>query len=275
MEGTAARLVAMAREVGYYPNLDPPVFSQEGGLVETGFTLSMRLPPLSQNGAIYYTTDGSDPRMPVTGDIGPTAIDYDEPVALTTNTLVKARVKVDDTWSALQQATFSVVVQDNNLRLTEIMYNPADGDDYEFIELKNLGASELALANISIVEGVSFSFPPNTPPLAPGEIAVLVSNPTAFAEKYPDVPISGVYDGHLSNKGEKITLLDATGEVLIEVEYNDENGWPVSADGRGDSVVLFDPIGDPNDPRNWRTSTNLEGSPGTDEPPSGQSQRKG
>lgn len=275
IEGTATKLVAMAREVGYYPNLDPPIFSQEGGLVEAGFTLSMSLPPLSQNGTIYYTTDGSDPRMPVTGDVGPTAMAYNKPVALTTNTQIKTRVKERDTWSALQQATFSVVVQDNNLRLTEIMYNPAEGDNYEFIELRNLGESELALANLSLVEGIYFTFPPNTPPLAPGDIAVLVSNPAAFAERYPDVPISGVYDGHLSNKGEKITLLDANGEVLIEVEYNDENGWPVSADGRGDSVVLFDPIGDPNDPRNWRASTNLDGSPGAAEPASGESQQKG
>jgi hypothetical protein len=64
-------------------------------------------------------------------------------------------------------------------------------------------------------------------------------------------------------------------KIIAEVEYNDENGWPVSADGRGDSVVLFDPTGDPNDPGNWRASSNLDGSPGADELASGESEPKG
>lgn len=266
MKGAAGRFITMAREAGYYPELDPPIFSQEGGLVETGFTLNMSLPKLSQGGTIYYTTDSSDPRMPVTGDIGPTAVAYSGPVMFTANTLVKARVWDGQAWSALNQANFSVVAQDNKLRLTEIMYNPVEGDDLEFMELKNMGEAEVALADVSIVEGVSFIFPPNTPALAPGQFTMLVSNPTAFAERYPNVPIGGVYDGHLSNKGEKITVVDAEGAVIIEVEYNDEYGWPVSADGRGDSLVLFDPDGDPNDPQNWRASARVSGSPGADEP---------
>jgi len=41
------------------------------------------------------------------------------------------------------------------------------------------------------------------------------------------------------------------------VTYDDANGWPVSADGRGGSLILVQPDGDPNNPQNWRASTHM------------------
>lgn len=275
MEGRAGSVIEIMREMGYYPFIDPPVFNQEDGLVEAGFSLKMSIASsICSDCTIYYTTDGSDPRLPFTGEVIPTAKAYSTPIELEATTVIKARVLNNSApsadsgqkWSALHETTFSVVKQDNKLRLTEIMYNPAGGDDYEFVELQNTGNSPVELANISLDNGIRFTFPPNTPPLAAGEFAVLVSNPKTFAERYPDVAISGVYEGHLSNKGEKILVRDAFGEVIIEIGYNDEFGWPVSADGRGDSLNLVDEAGDPNNPRNWRASTHLYGSPGATEP---------
>ncbi len=273
LENQEAEFLAWAREAGYYPAIDPPFFSQEGGVVESGFNLIMALPPTSAGGTIYYTVDGSDPRLPVTGDVGPTALAYTGPMALTANTIVKARVWQDGSepvWSALHEASFNVIQQGQRLRITEIMYNPVEGDDFEFIELKNMGNSRIDLANVSIDEGIYYSFSPDTPPLAPGQVMVLVSNAASFAEHYPDVPVGGVYDGHLSNKGEKILMTDAAGEPLVELTYDDAYGWPVSADGRGDSLVLVQPDGDPNNPQNWRASTYVSGSPGSDEPLAGE-----
>ena len=54
--------------------------------------------------------------------------------------------------------------------------------------------------------------------------------------------------------------------MIVTVAYDDENGWPLSADGWGDSLVLATPDGDPNDPRNWRASTKINGSPGEIDP---------
>jgi hypothetical protein len=273
------------------------VFNHEEGLVEAGFALTMTpsAPDFCQNCRIYYTTDGSDPRLPVTGDVIPTALIYEGPIVLTSSTHIKARVwssepsmqlslaektpsssmgtagqgiltEAQPAWSALHEAVFNVVEHDHKLHLTEVMYNPLEGDDYEFIELKNTSNSEVSLANLTLEEGVRFTFPPSTPPLAPGEFAVLVSNPTAFAERYPGIAIRGVYEGHLSNKGEEIILKDSEGRPLVTLSYNDEYGWPISADGRGDSLVLVKPDGDVNNPRSWRASINLYGSPGADEP---------
>ena len=274
MDGNADKLIALAREAGYYPNLDPPVLNQNGGLVTPGFKLTMST-PLEKGGAdggiIHYTTDGSDPRLPVSGAVNPKALTYDAPLVLTRTTQVKARLLANDPsatsgdWSALNEAVFKVVEQDSQLRLTEIMYNPMGSDDYEFIELQNAGGEILNLSNFYF-EGVRFTFSPNTRPLGPGEFFVLVSNPAAFAERYPDVPVGGIYDGQLSNKGEEIVVKDHQGNTVLQAAYDDENNWPVSPDGSGDSLVLINLEGDPNDPKSWQASANLNGSPGTDDP---------
>jgi hypothetical protein len=273
MEGNGAKLIAQARQLGYYPELDPPIFSQHSGMVIAGFELTMAPSPSpfpSEEGmgeaTIYYTTDGSDPRQPVTSAVAPQAIVYSEPLELMATTHVKARLFAAGSWSALNEATFKVGEQQSRVAITEIMYNPIDGNDYEFIELKNAGDGELSLANIYFEDGITFTFPPGLTPLAPGEMMVLVRNPTAFAERYPDVTIGGVYQGKLANEGEKITLRDAAGKVLVSINYDDENGWPLSPDGQGDSLVIDEATGDPANPQNWRASTNLNGTPGVDEP---------
>lgn len=262
ISGSAANLIAMAREAGYYPNLDPPIISHKGGLVETGFTLDMSLTAVSRQGDIYYTINGLDPRMSVTGDLSPDAVKYNGPITITENSVIRARVFDGENWSALNETSFSVVKRDTKLRLTEIMYNPSDGDDYEFIELTNLGVDSLSLANMAFVEGIRFIFPPDVAPLPPGESVVLVRNAETFAQKYGNVPVGGVYDGSLSNKGETLTLIDSQSEIVIDLTYNDADGWPISPDGRGDSLVLVHTDGNPNNPGNWRASHNLNGSPG-------------
>lgn len=265
MEGNAAKLIALAREAGYYPKIDPPAFSQPGGQIAPGFTLTMTGVSPGQ-GAIFYTTNGSDPRQPVTGAIAPAASIYRAPLVLAGATHLKARIFRGGVWSALHEASFTIEDEINSrLQITEIMYNPIGGDDYEFIELKNIGSIELNLSRLSFTEGIRFTFPPNAAPLAPHQPLVLVRNPAAFARRYPGVPIGGVYEGQFSNKGETISLKDAHGQIIVSLKYDDENGWPVSADGWGDSLVIVDEGQDPNDPANWRASTNPNGWPGPDE----------
>ena len=47
------------RSRNLYPSIDPPVFSQLGGVVPTNFPLTLTTP----DGAVYFTADGSDPRL--------------------------------------------------------------------------------------------------------------------------------------------------------------------------------------------------------------------
>ena len=214
---------------------------------------------------IYYTTDSSDPRMPVTGNISSAAQVYQAPLVLTDNTHIKSRLYDAGVWSALHEATFAVVDRGNQLHISEIMYNPPGSDDYEFIELKNNGSSSFDLSGLSF-EGINFLFPANSSLLAPGQFVVLVKNRDAFAKKYPDVPIGGEYQGRLSNEGEVIELKDPQGKVVATAAYYNGTGWPISPDGRGDSLVLVNFDGIPHDPKSWQGSLHPGGSPGNDEP---------
>jgi hypothetical protein len=187
---------------------------------------------------------------------------------LTATTHIKARLFIEEAeteWSALNEATFKVAESKGKIVITEIMYNPVDGNDYEFIELQNIGEGEFSLAGLYFDEGITFTFPPGQPSLAPGERVVLVHNAAAFAERYPGVAIGGVYQGKLANEGEKITLRDTAGQVLVSLAYDDENGWPFSADGHGDALVSINAAGDPAQPQNWRVSRYPNGTPGAAE----------
>ena len=48
------------RSAGLYPLVEAPEFNQHGGSLPTGFNLTLSSP---SNGTIYYTTDGTDPRL--------------------------------------------------------------------------------------------------------------------------------------------------------------------------------------------------------------------
>ncbi|MBN1443436.1 MAG: hypothetical protein JXA90_12065, partial [Planctomycetes bacterium] len=57
------------RAAGLYPAVDAPEFSRHGGRIEAGFRLTMTAP----GGVVYYTLDGTDPRLPG-GTVSPGAI---------------------------------------------------------------------------------------------------------------------------------------------------------------------------------------------------------
>ena len=62
-------LIGQLRTAGLYPDVAAPTFAQHGGDIPTGFVLDMESP----SGTIYYTRDGSDPRLP-DGSVSPTAL---------------------------------------------------------------------------------------------------------------------------------------------------------------------------------------------------------
>jgi hypothetical protein len=71
----------------------------------------------------------------------------------------------------------------------------------------------------------------------------------------------------LSNGGERVTLVHATGAPLTEVTYATDAPWPAAADGGGFSLVPMDPNGPASSlPSAWRTSARIGGSPGADDP---------
>jgi hypothetical protein len=72
--------------------------------------------------------------------------------------------------------------------------------------------------------------------------------------------------GNLPNNGGTLRLVNELGGRLLEIEYDNENGWPVGADGTGHSLVLRKPSYGENNPRAWGHSTFRRGSPGKFDP---------
>lgn len=251
MDGNGDKLIALLREADYYPPFDPPQVEQR-----SDNTLS-----LSAAGPIYYTTDGRDPRTPLSGAISPTAQRYTAPLNLAETVHLKARTLIDGQWSALHEQFFTLSALPNRLQISEIMYNPIGGSSYEFIELHNNGDSPLNLAGYRF-EGIRYTFPAHTPPLPPQSYIVLVRNAAHFAQRYPNIPFEGVYQGKLANQGETLIIRDRLGQIVVRVDYRDSGGWPLTADGRGDSLVFINPQGEPNAPQNWQASRHTHGSPG-------------
>ncbi len=158
------------------------------------------------------------------------------------------------------------------LRITEIMYHPAQGgsfneEEYEFIELKNIGSIELLLDGISFTDGIVYQFPPaEARILQPGEYLILPANQTAFAERYDTAGLNlatGEYVGLLSNGGEPVKLEDALNNTILSFEYDDD--WYDVTDGGGYSLTVIDPnaaIDSWGVKASWRAGALTGGSPG-------------
>jgi hypothetical protein len=67
----SSNVVQQFRSAGVFPTVEAPVFNQRGGAIEPGFVV--RVNELSA--AVYYTLDGTDPRLPG-GGISPSALRY-------------------------------------------------------------------------------------------------------------------------------------------------------------------------------------------------------
>ncbi len=163
------------------------------------------------------------------------------------------------------------------LRVTEVMYNPIGGVDYEYIELYNCGPDTLDISGLRMVQDdvVLFDFADSpVKSLAPDDCVLIVNNPEAFASRYDAgaMNVAGRYSGNLSNSGERLTFTDKWGVTILSFEYKDSRGWPLAADGSGHSLVPLDWVvaaaenGLLEYGGNWRDSTFIHGSPGRLDP---------
>lgn len=185
---------------------------------------------------------------------------------LAESTMVKARVLNEETWSALNEAVYAVGPVADSLRISEIMYNPADPNT-EYIELTNIGSQAINLSGVKFTRGITFTFPSLS--LAPGEFVLVVGDLAAFEAFYDTTgwKIAGQYIGQLSNDGEKIELKDVLSTQIHLFDYSDN--WYDVTDGGGFSLTIKDP---PETDLNlwdqkagWRPSAASGGSPGIDD----------
>jgi hypothetical protein len=166
------------------------------------------------------------------------------------------------------------------LRISKLMFAPTDptpaeraanpaleARDFEYIELVNIGTGWLSLGKCRFTDGIDYSFPIDAQ-LAPGARMVVAANPTAFSLRYgADRPRLGPSIGVLDNAGERVRLVDAVGEEILDFSY--APAWSPASDGGGYALVVRDPA-DPNhddwdDPRIWAASGTPGGAPGEEE----------
>lgn len=165
----------------------------------------------------------------------------------------------------------------NFLRITEIMYHPAapaagspyTREDFEYIELRNIGGASLSLAGVRLVNGVGFAFSGSAvTSLAPGQSVVVVKNAAAFASRYgAGALVAGEYTGTLADSGETLRLEDASNEPILDFAYN--NAWYPITDGAGFSLVIVNDAASWDTwglSTSWRPSGSVLGSPGVVDP---------
>ena len=166
------------------------------------------------------------------------------------------------------------------VRVSEIMYHAAsENPAEEFVELKNLGPTNVSLGGWRLAKGVAFTFS-NSVVLPAGGFLVVVADATAFAAKYPGVTnFLGNWAGGLNNSDETIRLEDNLGATVDEVFYADEGDyatrvrgaldynhrgwdWLAEHDGGGKSLERINLTLTGKCGQNWAASVPTNGTPG-------------
>lgn len=235
-----------------------PQFSLPGGQIVPPVFLEIQAD--QRVGEIFYTLDGSDPR--VDGKVSPLALLYQEPIVISETTKVRARVRLTTTqWGELAEEVYFTRLP--TLAISEIMYNPPDGIDFEFLEIVNYGEKTENLVGVHL-GGVAFHFTENFPLLAPGGHVLLVRDLDAFESLYgKGLPVAGTYSNTLSNAGEVLSIFGTHGEKTQSFEYSP--AWYAETRGRGRSLVVLDAkLSDAelSQASSWRPSLFVNGSPG-------------
>ena len=211
-------------------------------------------------------------------EVSPTVLRYQEPFSIDANTQVLARGfnPITEEWTGRAKVTYLVDVP--KVAITEINYNPhaptvaelaqdpqLQNDDFEFLEIRNVGPTAVNLVGASFT-GFDFTF--GNAQLESGQSGVVVRNAAAFALRYgQEVNVLGeFFGGGLSNGGERLSLIDSTGQVLLDFSYDDNELWPQAADGVGATLQLVDPAFATPEMYStydqWRASSEFGGSPG-------------
>lgn len=256
-------VLSQVKAQNLYPSIDAPVFKINGLFQHGGQTDNEPLFSIDASAPVWFTSDGTDPRLPG-GGVSSHAQLFTAPFKLTHSQHIKARTLMDGVWSALNEAAYSVGPVASSLRITEIMYHPAGDPNAEYIELQNIASQPINLNLVHFDKGIDYTFGPQI--LEPGAYAVLTRDAAAFSAVYPNSAraMAGTYLGSLNNGGEKIRLLDAAGAVIHEFTYDD--GWYENTDGGGYSLTIRNPQGQTmlwNTKAGWRSSSYSGGSPGT------------
>ncbi len=160
-------------------------------------------------------------------------------------------------------ATFTLTINDNDtpipdIVITEIMYNVFNVDSLEYIEIYNNDVMAVDLAGFSFTSGVNYDFAVSTI-MNPGDYLVITDNSAGMQAAFGVNADQWPSGEGLNNNGETITLVDASGNVVDQVTYDDSFPFPMEPDGFGPSLELCDVNEDNDNGFNWLASVTATG----------------
>jgi hypothetical protein len=193
--------------------VQPPTLTPPSGPVVKWTEVAMS----AAAGTIYYTVDGTDPRL-AGGAIAPGAIVYAAPVPVATPTTVKARAKNGSVWSALNEAAYdpkplayiNEIIADNATVIAD-----DHGDFDPWIELYNPSSQTVNLGGLYLTDDLlaptKWAFPAST--LLCGANRLLI-----WADGEPsEGPLHASFRPSLA--GGSVWLLDGQARVMDDLSY--------------------------------------------------------
>jgi len=226
------------------------------------------------NSTVSYFVDATDPD----GDAMTFSVISGMPPGLTINATTgeitgtptqigtyEVQLKVEDTNNKWGYHYFTWEVLNlnmqagGNLIINEIHYNPIDSiltnggkiddDNFEFVEVKNIGTANVVLLGKVFTKGIDLEI--KTPlTIAPDSFAVFAKDSCWFEAKYGFFP-DAVYSGKLDNGGEHLRLKGPFKEILDSLTYDDSLPWNPIPDNSEYSLAYILGSNDNNMPTNW------------------------
>jgi len=148
--------------------------------------------------------------------------------------------------------------------ITEVMYAPsgaASGRNLEFVEIYNSSPIPEDLSGFRLTGDWEYRFPPNTV-MAPGAVLVVAAHPQSLKDAYGLATVFGGVETDLPDGSGTLELRHRSGARLLEIPYQSRHPWPAAAGGGGASLVLAFPSQGERNPRAWKASSLIGGTPG-------------
>lgn len=205
------RSVFLSQLKGYslWPTVSAPSASPSAGELVAGTTVT--IDNTGRIGQVYFTLDGTDPRVPVTSVVSSSAQVYSIPIPVTHSLVLKARVLSGTVWSPLLEMAYTVnPPRAGDLIISELLAN-ADGDDEykEWFEVFNTTPHTIDLAGWTISDNGSDSHTISSSSLLIPSKSHLVLGRSANTNLNGGVPVDYAY-------GSDITLGNSADELILK-----------------------------------------------------------
>jgi len=169
------------------------------------------------------------------------------------------------TLSCCEDQIDEINILDKGVVINEINYNSTDNfDSDDWVEIYNNSNDTIDIGSWLLKDEDDdhiFTAPSNIK-ILPEQYIIFCKDTIKFTELFPDVEsYYGNLGFGLSGGSDLVRLFDNTGSLVDTVRYDDDDPWPLSADGNGPTLELKHPTLDNALWESWSASEGY-GTPG-------------